>query len=59
MFIFFTEVRNASEKLQNLCLSEEKSTDKRDLLQRFKSLHVLDVTNARKQYIILTFFGRK
>ena len=59
MFIFFTEVRNASEKLQLLCLSEEKSTDKRDFLQRFKSSHALDVTNARKQYIILTFFSRK
>ena len=35
MFIFFTKVRNASEKLQLLCLSEEKSSDKRDLLQLF------------------------
>ena len=30
-----------------------------DLLQRFESLHILDVTNARKQSSILTFFGRK
>ena len=53
-----TEVRNELETLQNLCLYHEKGNDVRDLLQRFKSLHILDVTIARKQSNILTFFGR-
>ena len=33
----------------------KKGNDMRDLLQQFVSLHVLDVTNARKQSTVLTF----
>ena len=53
-----TEVRNELETLQNLCIYREKGNDMWDLLQRFKSWHVLDATIARKQSNILTFFGR-
>ena len=43
------KVSNALKTLQNLSPFQEKGNDMRDLLQRFESLHVLDVTNARKQ----------
>ena len=54
-----TEVRNALETVQNLCPYQEKANDILDLLKRFESLYVLDITNARKQSSILTFSGRK
>ena len=36
-----------------------KGSNMLNILKRFESLHVLDVTNARKQSKILTFFWQK
>ena len=31
----------------------------RDLVQQLEPLHILDVANTRKEFSILTFFGKK
>ena len=52
-----TEITNALNALQNLCLFHEAGNDMLELLQKFESLHVHDA--ARKQSSILTYFNRK
>ena len=52
-----TEITDALNTLQNLCLFHEVGNDLLELLQRFESFHVHDA--ARKQYSILTYFKRK
>ena len=52
-----TEITNALNTLQNLCLFHEAGNDMLELLQKFESLHVHDA--ARKQSSILTYFNRK
>ena len=52
-----TEITDALNTLQNLCLFYEVGNDLLELLQRFESFHVHDA--ARKQSSILTYFKRK
>ena len=52
-----TEITDALNTLQNLCLFHKVGNDLLELLQRFESFHVHDA--ARKQSSILTYFKRK
>ena len=52
-----TEITDALNTLQNLCLFQEVGNDLLELLQRFESFNVHDA--ARKQSSILTYFKRK
>ena len=52
-----TEITNALNTLQNLCIFYEVGNDMLKLLQRFESFHVYDA--ARKQSSILIYFNRR
>ena len=51
-----TEIGNALETLQNLCLFKKSGDDMRLLLQRFESLVLKDELAVRKQSSIFNFF---
>ena len=53
-----TEIGNALETLQNLCLFNKSGDDMRLLLQRFESLVLKDVLGVRKQSSIFNFLKR-
>ena len=54
-----TEIGNALETLQNLCLFNKSGDDMRLLLQRFESLVLKDELAVRKQSSIFNFFEKK
>ena len=54
-----TEIANALETLQNLCLVNKSGDDMRMLLRRFESLILKDELAARKQSSIFNFFENK
>ena len=54
-----TEIWNALETLQNLCLFNKSGDDMRLLLQRFESLVLKDELAVRKQSSIFNFFEKK
>ena len=54
-----TEIGNALETLQNLCLFNKSGDDMRLLLQRFESLVLKDELAVRKQSIIFNFIEKK
>ena len=51
-----TEIGNALETLQNLCLFNKTGDDMRLLLQRFESLVLKNELVLRKQSSIFSFF---
>ena len=54
-----TEIGNALETLQNLCLFNKSGDDMRLLLQRFESLVLKDELAVRKQSNIFNFYEKK
>ena len=54
-----TEIGNALETLQNLCLFNKSGHDMRLLLQRFESLVLKDELAVKKQSSIFNFFEKK
>ena len=54
-----TEIGNALETFQNLCLFNKSGDDIRLLLQRFESLVLKDELVVRKQSSIFNFFEKK
>ena len=54
-----TEIGNALETLQSLCLFNKSGDDMRLLLQRFESLVLKDELAVRKQSSIFNFFEKK
>ena len=54
-----TEIGNALETLQNLCLLNKSGDDMCLLLQRFESLVLKDELAVRKQSSIFNFFEKK
>ena len=54
-----TQIENALETLQNLCLFNKSADDMRLLLQRFESLDLKNELAARKLSIIFNFFEKK
>ena len=54
-----TEIGNALETSQNLCLFNKSGHDMRLLLQRFESLVLKDELAVRKQSCIFNFFEKK
>ena len=54
-----TEIGNALETLQNLCLFNKSGDDVRLLLQRFETLVLKDELAVRKQSSIFNFFEKK
>ena len=54
-----TEIGNALETLQNLCLFNKSGDDMRLLLQCYESLVLKDELAVRKQSSIFSFFEKK
>ena len=54
-----TEIENALETLQNLCIFNKSGDDMHLLLQRFESLVLKDELAVRKQSSIFNFFEKK
>ena len=54
-----TEIGNALETLQNLCLFNKSEDDMRLVLQPFESLVLKDELAVRKQSSVFNFFEKK